>query len=328
LARKVKVRAFATMMLNKLHWPMQILTLGEFARDALGAHSTGDILAVFRHSFYIRLGPYALCLGPAGIGKGPINIVTQTPDETKWPQLGLMQYQPVSVSQTAIDVASRVRFNITGADVWRPPRLPQFSCDTLRAGLKLLFDSAPRRSPGGLGATLTVPDMLAARPSSSDDPLLRLARTPIHDVAAWLADALARKSGPDNAPPPPSVQNLIGLGPGLTPSGDDFVGGLMVALHYLGFAAIAAAIAGAVLPIASRDTNTISAQLLRCAATGQAASTLFDILDAILTGDNLEAGLDAINAIGHTSGWDSLAGAALVCTALSGQQEPVLAERR
>ncbi|HUZ30827.1 MAG TPA: DUF2877 domain-containing protein, partial [Xanthobacteraceae bacterium] len=135
-------------------------------------------------------------------------------------------------------------------------------------------------------------------------------------------------SGPKSAPLPRSIENLIGLGPGLTPSGDDFIGGLMVALHYLGFAEIAATIAGAVLPIASRDTNTISAQLLRCAATGQAASTLFDILKAILTGDSIEAGLDAIDAIGHTSGWDSLAGAALVCRALSGLEEPALAERR
>ena len=170
--------------------------------------------------------------------------------------------------------------------------------------------------------------MLAEWPDSADDPLLGLARTPICNVAAWLSVALAHKSGPKSAPLPSSIKDLIGLGPGLTPSGDDFIGGLMVALHYLGFAEIAAAIAGSVLPIASRDTNAISAQLLRCAAQGQAASTLFDVLDAILTGDSLEAGLDAINAIGHTSGWDSLAGAALVCTALSGQQEPVLAERR
>ncbi len=316
------------MMLHELHRPVRILTLGEFARDALGAHSTGEILAVFRRSFYIRLGPYALCLGPTGIGKGPINIITQTHGDTEWPQLGLAQHQPVSVSQIAIDVAGRARFDFTGADVWRPPPPPQFSFDTLRGGLKLLFEFALRRSPGGLGATLAVADMLAEWPYSSDDPLLRFARTPICDVAAWISGALARKSGPESAPLPRSIENLIGLGPGLTPSGDDFIGGLMVALRYLGFAEIAAAIAGAVLPIASRDTNTISAQLLRCAATGQAASTLFDVLKAILTGDSIEAGLDAIDAIGHTSGWDSLAGAALVCRALSGLEEPALAERR
>jgi Protein of unknown function (DUF2877) len=311
-------------MLHEHHRPLRILTLGEFARDALGAHSTGNILAVFRRSFYIRLGPYALCLGPSGIGKGPINIITQTHGDTEWPQLGLMQHQPVSVSRTAIDVAGRIRFDFTGADVWRPPSPPKFSSDTLRVGLKQLLESALRRSPGGLGATLTIPHTLAEWPDSVDDPLLRLARTPICDVASWISAAMAGK----RVPLPPSIENLIGLGPGLTPSGDDFIGGMMVALHYLGFAETVAAIADAVLPIASRDTNTISAQLLRCAAVGQAASALFDVLEAILTGDSLEAGLDAINAIGHTSGWDSLAGAALVCTAFSGLEETVLTKQR
>jgi hypothetical protein len=162
-------------------------------------------------------------------------------------------------------------------------------------------------------------------PPSSDDPLLRLAQTPVRDAAAWIPRALARKNLP---PPPPSLERLIGLGPGLTPSGDDFVGGLMVALHYFGFAGIAATIAEAVLPVASRETNTISAQLLRCAAAGQASITLFDALDAILTGRSLEASLDAIDVVGHTSGWDSFAGAALVCAALVGLDELALTERR
>ncbi|MDE2285546.1 MAG: DUF2877 domain-containing protein [Hyphomicrobiales bacterium] len=310
-------------MLHQLPQPVRISMLGEFARDALGAHATGDILAVFRRSFYIRLGPYALCLGPDGIGKGPINIITRTPSDVEWLQLGLLQQQPVRVSPIAIGVADRIRFDFAGAEVWRPPKPPQFSLAEFRTGLTSVFESAQRRSPGGLGAALTVPDLSAEWPFSPDDPLLRLAQTPIRDVAAWISRALARKS----ETLPPSIESLIGLGPGLTPSGDDFVGGLMVALHYLGFADIATVIAGTVLPIASRDTNTISAQLLRCAAAGQAAGALFDVLEAILTGGSLQTSLDAIDAIGHTSGWDSLAGAVLVCTALSRLEEPALTER-
>jgi hypothetical protein len=308
----------------ELHRPARVLTLGEFARDALGAHSTGTVLSVFRRSFYIQLDVYALCIGPPRLGKGPVNILIQAAEHTEWPQLGLVPQQRVWVSRNVIDVANRARFDFTGAEVWRPPEPPRFSFDDLRAGLKLLSQSALRRSPGGLGATLAISDMLTEWPPSSDDPLLRLAQTPVRDAAAWIPRALARK----NEPPPPSLERLIGLGPGLTPSGDDFVGGLMVALHYLGFADVAATIAEAALPVASRETNTISAQLLRCAAAGQASITLFDALDAILAGRRLEASLDAIDAVGHTSGWDSLAGAALVCAALARLEEPALTERR
>ena len=47
--------------------------------------------------------------------------------------------------------------------------------------------------------------------------------------------------------------------------------------------------------------------------------------ESVLTGGrDLEARLDAIHAVGHTSGWDSLAGAATVCAALA--QQPAMTE--
>jgi hypothetical protein len=42
----------------------------------------------------------------------------------------------------------------------------------------------------------------------------------------------------------------------------------------------------------------------------------------MLTLRDFEDRLDAINAIGHTSGWDSLAGAALVCAAVLRSNHP------
>jgi hypothetical protein len=110
---------------------------------------------------------------------------------------------------------------------------------------------------------------------------------------------------------------MIGLGLGLTPSGDDFFCGAMTALHYLGRKEIALLLAERVLPVAARDTNLISAAYLRCASAGQASGVLFDTLKSVLAGGDarLESRLDAVHAVGHTSGWDSLAGAAAACAA-------------
>jgi hypothetical protein len=75
-----------------------------------------------------------------------------------------------------------------------------------------------------------------------------------------------------------------------------------------------------VLPIAERETSLISAAYLRCSAKGHASAVLYDAIESVLHGGcDLEARLDAVHAIGHTSGWDSLVGAASVCAALAQQ---------
>ena len=301
-----------------MHGVKRVLALGEFARAALGFYSSGAVLAVFRRSFYVRFGPHAVCFGPLGLGKGPINLLVAMPDDVEWPLLGLAPQQEVLSSGTTVSVADRLRFDVARAEVWRPPRPPRFSLEDLRAGLKLLSSSLLRRSAGGLGATLIGLDMLPDWPGMSNDPLLQTARRPMREVADWLLRALQR----EDELPPRSLQSLIGLGPGLTPSGDDFICGVMVALHYFRLRYAACKLAEAVLPIAARETNIISSQFLQCAAGGEASSALFETLDAILTCHDLEQRLDVIDAIGHSSGWDSLAGAALVCAAVAQSHQP------
>ena len=311
-----------TLTASEFHGAKRVLALGEFARAALVAYSAGAVLAVFRRSFYVQFGPHALCFGPPGLGEGPVNILVRVPEHVEWPQFSLTPQQKVWSSGTVVSLANRMRFDFANADVWKPPRLPRFSFDDLRAGLRLVSRSALRRSPGGLGAVLVGLDRLPDWPVLPNDPLFRAARTPIRQIAEWILRNLARK----DERPPPSTQSLIGLGPGLTPSGDDFICGLLVALNYFGFADTACKLSEAVLPIASRETNIISSQHLRCAAGGHASSALFDALDAMLTCRRLEERLDAIGAIGHTSGWDTLAGAAVVCAAVleSGELIPRL----
>jgi hypothetical protein len=113
---------------------------------------------------------------------------------------------------------------------------------------------------------------------------------------------------------------IIGLGWGLTPSGDDFLGGAMTALHHVGRGDLANALAQPVLAGAAHGTSAISAAYLRCAAAGHGFEALFDALECVLMGEGtrLEARLDAVAKLGHTSGWDCLAGSIAACGALAG----------
>ena len=289
-----------------------IVALCNDASRILLANTHGEVLAVFRRSFYIRFGDGVVCVGPEGLRRGPLNALCTLADQLTWPSWGLVPGARVSRTGSTLRVGRDPAFDFAGAQIWQPPVAPAFSQATLQSGLALLAASARQRAPGGLGALLSA--LPGPFDETSADPLLQAALPPIRAIRSWMGAALAGSP----APPPP-VESLVGLGPGLTPSGDDFLCGVMTALHYLGHATIAQRLARRTLPVAARDTNLISAAYLRCASAGHASIVLFDALESLVVGGDahLARRLDAVHAVGHTSGWDSLAGAATACAELA-----------
>ena len=104
---------------------------------------------------------------------------------------------------------------------------------------------------------------------------------------------------------------LIGLGAGLTPAGDDFVGGAMIALRAQGKPEVADRIAAWALPLAATNTNRISRAHLECAAAGEGHEFLHELLSSLGDREKSEAALGKLSRIGHTSGVDAAAGALL-----------------
>jgi hypothetical protein len=103
---------------------------------------------------------------------------------------------------------------------------------------------------------------------------------------------------------------LIGLGPGLTPSGDDYLGGLLIALSLIGRTRLRDRLWQALEPLLVRRTGDISRAHLAAAAGGLGNSALHAVLCAILAGrtDVISVAVASIAGVGHTSGWDALAG--------------------
>jgi hypothetical protein len=105
------------------------------------------------------------------------------------------------------------------------------------------------------------------------------------------------------------ARGLVGLGPGLTPSGDDLLSGMLAAFRVLGGDPAFADAAGAALAtLATARTTSISATLLRLAGAGQVAQEAAGVLLAIAAGEPLEQVLHTLLGIGHTSGADLAAG--------------------
>jgi len=131
----------------------------------------------------------------------------------------------------------------------------------------------------------------------------------IKGPAQAFLDWLAGSGKPDDS--------LIGLGPGLTPAGDDFVGGAMIALRVFGtnahLGALADRIAEWALPLARTNTNRISRAQLECAAAGEGHEALHDLLCSFE-----QKHLARLARIGHTSGLDAAAGALLALARCTG----------
>ena len=142
-------------------------------------------------------------------------------------------------------------------------------------------------------------------------PVLReLLGTAAIDLPAAIGTNLRRLRGalatgdPDGARR--AVDAMLGLGPGLTPAGDDAIAGLLLAVHHLGAPRVPAitAVRAHVLAAAPGRTTAVSAALLAHAARGDAAPQVIAVLDALATGCDLPGAVQALLRLGHTSGGD------------------------
>ena len=118
---------------------------------------------------------------------------------------------------------------------------------------------------------------------------------------------------------------LLGLGHGLTPSGDDFVGGIMFTLHHLGrlspaptWLADLPELAGQLRVAAQTATNVISAALLDDLLNGSSYRVLHELLAAFDSQNELriESATAELLRLGASSGADLLAGVLLALTTL------------
>jgi hypothetical protein len=121
---------------------------------------------------------------------------------------------------------------------------------------------------------------------------------------------------------------LLGLGPGLTPSGDDFLAGVLALLHAIGLSDQRGRLWRVLVPALPLATGAISRVHLECAAEGRLAARQHLILNALLDGDPyaLETALGLLAADSHTSSWDGLAGMVVALRAVLARNRP-LAER-
>ena len=110
-----------------------------------------------------------------------------------------------------------------------------------------------------------------------------------------------------------SLSNLLGCGEGLTPSGDDFICGFLLAAHawneilFPGFALQKTI--GKIVDVAKEKTTTLSANLITCAASGSADERIIRCVEWLNSGnDSVALIMKELQSYGSSSGLDTLAG--------------------
>lgn len=103
---------------------------------------------------------------------------------------------------------------------------------------------------------------------------------------------------------------LIGRGPGLTPSGDDAVVGLLAAVISTGGLdpEAAGAVTGMLEQRGTRLTTDVSLAYLDCALRGEFGRSVTDVIAALGDPDTLGPAVQRLARHGHTSGVDLLLG--------------------
>lgn len=267
-----------------------------------GPRRTGRVIAVFPSAAYLKVElpaePMVIALAASDAVR-PANAVVLAAPVRHEPFRGVREGDAAVVGDGEAEITGRLRARIRRW--WDPtPVLGPLSPARLAHGARALGE-------------LTGPWGLAG-----------------HRTPEVLADGCARA---DLAGAVDAAERIVGLGPGLTPSGDDALAGLLLALRLLGGAVpgggravwLADWLGAAVTAYADDRTTSLAATLLRCAARGQASVEAGAVLRGIAGQDPIAPAVRRLLASGHTSGadlaWGLLAGcraAVALCTAAGG----------
>jgi len=292
--------------------------LGCAVRPPSGGVRRGRVRAVFVRSAHVALDDGAfLTLGGMSLPPHPASVLW--PAFAPAPGIG----REVTVTEEGLFLGGRLRVPFAAMDVFVPSRecLDPAPCGRMRAAMAASLERVARvPSRGGFHEILL--RRLSVAPATPADTFSGFLSRRGEAVAGGLARELRRR---DWGAMERLAQECAGTGSGLTPAGDDFLGGMLAAVRYCGCSRGQSVAPQRVLDGLARSagsrTTPFSAFLLACAARGLVAGPFSDWLSAVHRGNALEAArlVGEIAVIGHSSGLDTLTGMLLAMQTILGE---------
>jgi hypothetical protein len=278
-----------------------ILRAGTLAQEFCRSASHANVEAVFERCFYLRCGDKFVCVGEADIGNGPLTLIGNIGALS---DLDLRPGWSAAVCERQISLGNSICLTLNQTESWRSPAWPTCQSPTRLVDIcnALARRAAVEAPQEGLARHVSgVPEASGRQP-----PLARIAGPRIAMFERWLSQLLdtgATSAIGDRE----AVRGLIGLGPGLTPSGDDFFVGALALLDAISERDAHTALGRAISGLLAERTTPLSACFLRAAAAGHVGEALHRAVSSVISG-NVDTAVAAIEKIGHSSGWDTMAG--------------------
>jgi hypothetical protein len=300
------------MSSNSLIPTLQVTAIGQFAFEMLASRRHLEVLAAFSQAVYFRTDRQELIwMSAAGspMHRRCLQCDSLMPGLEVGTILPLQESQPAVKNGYRLDIQQAVRWNEPSLKVTGHPS-PSAPGKRLLPVLQHLLDGD---QPEGLGLFLPVflEGWNSAAQGSEDGRLGSLSPV-IRQIMERVLTCLRQK---EYAGLPQAALNLIGLGEGLTPSGDDFLGGLFFARLFMEHT-----FPGAItenwnysefIRNARNLTNEISFTLLQEHALGHTWEPLHELATGLLedcSTMDLLPHMRRLVTIGHSTGWDLLTG--------------------
>jgi hypothetical protein len=277
-----------------------ITQLSSHARTCLSPGQRGKVLAVFSKAIYLLTDAeelFWIAADDTPMHRRCLRISSPLP--------GLLTGAPFYVQDHRLIIDPDFVFHLGDASTWNLPHPDSIiHIMDLPARIHSFFSSIDVSHAKGFGNF--IPQILSFSPGDFSDPLLRRAQPLVLGMASACLDHQPSRL-------PEIADKLIGLGAGLTPSGDDFLGGMFFAFHQLQAAYPETDFADFRLPPESYRTRThqISYTLLNDLAHGHTVAPLHHLVNGLLMGEpfeNLFSYIRQLTSIGHSTGWDLLTG--------------------
>ena len=261
---------------------IRITSIGARAARLLDQHADWTVEATFDRSFYLRSGHEFICVGDASIGDGPLNALHA--DSAS---------QATTQKLVALPSGQRLSWNealIWQAAPWPPVANRALHADCVGSIIAAAIDAAPATS-----------FVHALTSKLSDDLVARRAREGIDRLSQALDDPTLKTCDA-------AALSLLGLGHGLTPSGDDVLSGALIMLSALNRTKTATTLAAAIQRHMDTATSPLSCAFLRAACDGEPSAAVHQAIGLLLNGANPSQVVAPARSVGHASGFDMLAG--------------------
>ena len=251
---------------------------GEGFKSHCVRESSGAVHSVFHRAVNIKSGNVLLCIATAELGGAYHTLNVSETDLTFF-----IPGQPFRFDLECVKVGN-ISIALCSVPLYRSP-LPRMLRGTVSESIVLRFKQIMDRNAPNAGIH-----------TGREPELLHLLSTKEHAATA--------------------AERLVGLGPGLTPAGDDLLLGYLAILNHMGDSVLHETLRKAILKRLSGTTD-VSAQMLHDAAFGHYPERAAAVVAALCRGEaeSLTVLLPRLMEVGATSGSDMAAGMfAALCT--------------